>query len=145
MVDNSKERIPVRSGLWDDTSDRDGAPRLIASKCVDCGELFFPKKDNGICTFCQSDNIEEIRLSTRGKIYSSTVVMMRPPAYYRGDVPYAMGFVELPEGIRIQTLFTDWNESVLKVGQEVEMVVERLHMDEEGREIVTYKFKPLIT
>jgi uncharacterized OB-fold protein len=143
MASLGKEKIPVRSGLWDDSSDSGGSPRLIASQCADCGELFFPKKDNGICTFCQSKNMAEIRLSKRGTIYSFTVVMLRPPVYYKGEVPYAMGFVELPEGIRIQTLFTEWEQTGLEVGREVEMVIETLHVDEDGLEFLTYKFKPL--
>jgi uncharacterized OB-fold protein len=69
--------------------------------------------------------------------------MQRPPVYYQAEVPYAIGFVELPEGIRVETLFAGCNLEDLKVGMEVEMVIEKLHEDEEGKEILAYKFKPV--
>ena len=69
--------------------------------------------------------------------------MQRPPVYYKGEVPYAIGFVELPEGIRVETLFTECDLDSLEVGIEVEMIVDLLNEDEEGNEIVTYKFTPV--
>jgi uncharacterized OB-fold protein len=69
--------------------------------------------------------------------------MQKPPKYYRGQVPYAEGFVELPEGVRVETLFTGCGFNDLKVGMDVEMIIEILHEDEEGNEIVAFKFKPV--
>ena len=68
--------------------------------------------------------------------------MQRPPVYYKGPVPYAEGFVELPGGVRVQTLLTDCDFEDITIGMEVEMVIETLHEDEEGNEIMTYKFRP---
>ena len=143
MAESEVRRIPVREGLWDEPSAPGEEPRLIADRCLRCGELFFPKKGNGLCTACQSTELEGIPLSPRGRIYSYTVVMRRPPDYYRGEVPYAIGFVELPEGIRVETLLTGCPLDDLKLGMEVELVIERLHEDEHGNEIVTYKFRPI--
>lgn len=139
-----RKRIPVREELWATSDSAGGEPRLIASHCLACGELFFPKKENGICTNCQSTSLEEVKLSGKGKIHSFTVVMQRPPIYYKGPVPYAEGFVELPDGIRVETLFTECNFDDLKIGIDVEMVIEKLHDDEEGNEITTFKFRPII-
>ena len=69
--------------------------------------------------------------------------MQRPPEYYQGPVPYAEGFVELPEGVRVETLFTGCDFNDLEVGMDVEMVIEGLHEDEEGNEVVAYKFRPV--
>jgi uncharacterized OB-fold protein len=135
-----KKQIPVRENLWRLTQD---GPRLIGSKCSACGELYFPKKENDVCSYCQSRNLKEVEFSTRGKVYSCTCVMQRPPVYYKGEVPYAIGFVELPEGIRIETLFTDCNIEDVHVGMPVAIVISKLHDDEEGREILAYKFRPM--
>jgi len=142
-MNNYKNKFPVRQGLWTNVTNPMEKARLIGSRCCSCGEVFFPKKDNGICTNCQSIKLEEIKLSLRGKIYSYTVVMQRPPVYYKGEIPYAIGFVELPEGIRVETLFTGCEPERIKVGMEVEMLIEKLHEDEEGNEILGYKFKPI--
>lgn len=140
---NSKKIIPVKEGLWSETAS-DSRPHLIGHKCASCGELFFPIKENGICTQCYSTNLKKIPLSSRGTVYTHTVVTMRPPGgYYRGEVPYAIGFVELPEGIRVETLFTECDPEEIAVGAEVELLIEKLHEDDEGNEVMAYKFRPV--
>lgn len=140
-MDGEKKKVPVREGLW--TSDE--KPQLIGSQCTNCGEVFFPKRENGLCSNCQSNHLKEIKLSPRGKIYSYTVIMQRPPVYYKAEVPYAIGFVELPEGIRVETLFTGCNLEDLRVEMEVEMLIDKLHEEEDGTEVYSYKFKPVMT
>jgi uncharacterized OB-fold protein len=142
---NGSKKIPIKEGLWTVPLSPNEKPQLIGSRCRLCCEVFFPKKANGMCNHCQSKGLEEIKLSRRGRIYSFTVVMQRPPEYYKGPVPYAEGFVELPEGIRVETLFTDCDFDDLKVGVEVEMVIERLYDDEEGNQILAFKFRPVIS
>jgi uncharacterized OB-fold protein len=115
--------------------------QLLAERCLDCGEILFPKRVEGFCICCQSKRLQEIKLSTRGKIFSYTVVMQRPPVYYLGEVPYAFGYVELPEGVRVETLFASSNLDDLRIGMEVDLVVEKLHEDQEGNEVRTYKFR----
>lgn len=129
--------IPVKEGLW--TSPPSATQQqLLANRCPSCGEIFFPKKS--ICINCQQRNLDDIRLSRRGKIYSYTVVMQQPGIWYKGPVPYAIGYVELPEGVRIETLLKGEN---LKIGMEVELVIEKLYEDDEGSVIMAYKFQPV--
>lgn len=140
-----KKIVPVREGLWMNSTDPKEKPQLIGSRCGDCGEIFFPKRWNGICLNCQKKRLEDILLSRRGKIYSFTIVMQgRPqPAPYKGPVPYALAWVELPEGVRFETLLTDCDFDGLKVGMDVELVIEKLHDDDEGNEVLSYKFRPV--
>ena len=133
--------IPVKEGLWTTPSSTDEKPQLIANRCPRCGEIFFPQKP--ICINCQNRELEDIRLSHRGKIFASTIIMQAPGTWYRGPVPYAIGYVELPEGTLIETLFTDCDIESLEVGMDVEMVIEKLHEDDEGNEIMAYKFRPV--
>ncbi len=141
-MDGEKKTIPVREGLWT----LEPKPRLIGSECKNCGEVFFPSRQDVLCSNCQSSDFQEVKLSPRGKIYSYTVVMQRPPVYYKAaEVPYAIGFVELPEGVRVETLFTGCNFDDLRVGMEVEMLVDGLHAEEDGSQVLCYKFKPVGT
>lgn len=144
-MDDHKKRIPVREGLWAEPAVTTENPQLLGSRCLSCEEIFFPKKDIALCSYCQSSELEEVKLSRTGKVYSYTVVTQRPPVYYKAEVPYALGFVELPEGIRIETLFTGCDPDTLHVGMDVEMVIEKLHEDEDGNEIMAYKFRPSIS
>ena len=141
MVESEKKRIPLKEGLFTVTLSPDDRPQLLGSRCPFCGEVTFPERK--ICPNCHKQNMEEIKLGQKGKIYSVTVVMQRPPVYYKGPVPYAMGFVELPDGVRIQTLFTGCDPDALRIDMDVELVIDRLYEDDKGNEILTYKFRPV--
>ena len=139
---SGKKKIAVEEGLWTNPSIPGEKPRLIGSNCLSCGEIYFPRKKKGLCIHCQQRALEDVLLSGKGKIVSFSVVA-QPPAggFYRGPVPYAYGAVQLPEGVELFSLFTG-NLDELRVGMEVEMVVEKLFDDDEGNEITTYKFTP---
>jgi len=82
-------------------------------------------------------------LGNKGKLYSYTVINVASKEF---NPPYAFGFVIIePENIRIPALLTGFNLSEeLKSGTKMEMVIEKLRDDEEGNELATYKFRPVI-
>lgn len=139
--DNKK--IPVREGLFVISTSAGEEPYLIGGKCASCGEILFPSSE--ICPNCQSEKVSQIKLSRRGKVFSCTVVMQQPRPYYKGPVPYGIGFVELPEGVRVETLFTGCDPDTIEVGMDVELVIEKLYDDNDGNEFITYKFRPART
>ena len=143
MTDNEEKKgVPLKAGFWSwgDSGER---PRLLGSQCDACGELFFPKKEKSWCIHCQRDSLKETRLSREGKIVSFSVVMQQPGGgFYRGPVPYAYGQVDLPEGIRLKTLFSVDDFKDLQIGRACDLLIDKLCDDEEGNEIVTFKFKP---
>jgi uncharacterized OB-fold protein len=89
--------------------------------------------------------MKEIALSQRGKVYSSTVHRhSKRPTMYEGPVPYAYGYVELPEGLIIRTVFTDCGyDKPLSPDTPVELVLEKFEEDEEGNEVIVYRFRPI--
>ena len=141
-MNSNKKQIPIKKGVWSEP-DGNGKISLLGSKCLKCGELFFPKKEAGVCTNCQAAQFDEVKLSSEGKIYSYSVVEIRPPGYYQGEVPYALAFIDLPEGIQIETLLTQCDFNELKVGLPVEMILDTLHVDEDGNDVICYKFRPI--
>lgn len=145
MSDLKKKRIPLMEGLWAEPSSSDEKPQLIGSRCKFCGEIYFPKRKRDWCIHCQKASLEEVKLGRKGKIASFSVVMQQPAGgYYKGPVPYAYGLVELPEGVKVETLFETDDFEELKVGRDVELIIGKLYdHDEEGHEVVTFKFKPI--
>ena len=143
MSENKKKKVRLKEGFW--TPDISGEePRLIGSQCENCGEIFFPKKEKGWCTHCQKSSLKDIYLSREGKIISYSVVMQQPGGgFYHGEVPYAYGQVELPEGVRVITLFTADDFDDLEVGKNAKLVIDKLCDDDEGNEVVTFKFSPI--
>jgi uncharacterized protein len=127
--------VPVREGLFTDTD----PPRLLGSRCAECGRLHFPRHDT--CPFCGAAGARPVELSDRGRLWTWTAVTTAPPGY-RGDVPYGFGVVELPEGLRVVSRLTEPDPTRLAAGQPVHMVVVAVRVDEDGHEVTTYAFAP---
>jgi uncharacterized protein len=134
------KQVPVEEGLWRTPSGSE-KPQLVGSRCVSCGEIFFPRKKKGLCTHCYHSGMEDLLLTGRGRIATFTVAEQAPAGgFYHGPVPYAYGAVDLVDGVELQTLFAG-DLYALKIGMDVEMVIDKLFDDAEGNEIITYKFK----
>jgi uncharacterized OB-fold protein len=90
--------------------------------------------------------MEDARFGPRGRLRSIALQNYPPPAPtiapepYR---PYGVGLVDMPEGLRvIGRLVSDEPERV-EVGREVELVLAPLGHDTEGREVISWQWKPL--
>ena len=137
-----KAAIPVFDGLWETINDE---TYLVGSYCTFCKEVFFPRKKNGFCSHCQHETLEDKRLSREGKITTFTVVHQQPAGgFYKGPVPFAYGIVQLPEGVNVQTLLTGCDFDKIRVGVQARLLIEQLYEQENGSEVITYKFSPLI-
>lgn len=79
MVEEGKQRVILKEGQFTMPSIPGEQPRLIGSRCRACGEYFFPKQV--ACANCLKQDMEEVLLSPRGKLYSYTIVRQRPPVY----------------------------------------------------------------
>jgi uncharacterized OB-fold protein len=75
----------------------DGRAHLIGSECIACAARAWPPASR--CHACWND-VRTIELSTTGKLYAFTRVHVGPPTLPR---PYAIGYVDLPEGVRVFT------------------------------------------
>ncbi|MFC1918526.1 Zn-ribbon domain-containing OB-fold protein [Chloroflexota bacterium] len=116
---------------------------LMGTRCVDCGEVFLGQVMT--CEQCQSKNLASTPLSREGKLYSYTINWNKPPGDYKGPEPFkpfAVGLVELPDGIRILSVLTDCDFNELKVGMKLQLSIEKLYEDEWDNTVITYKFKP---
>jgi len=88
---------------------------------------------------CFGKDLEQVTLSSRGRLFTFTINHQGPKGF---STPYASGFIDLPEGVRIYSLLTDWTAKDLKIGAEMELVIEKMTGDSDGNEEVTYKFRP---
>jgi uncharacterized OB-fold protein len=130
-------------------------PALIGSKCTSCGTVFFPpvRLKEGAVGFCKNpacsgEEFSDAELSRRGRIWSYTDAQYQPPPPYIASsdpyVPFALAAVELPEGLVVLGQVADgYGVNDLKVGNEVELVVEALYADETG-ERTTWRWKPVV-
>jgi uncharacterized OB-fold protein len=136
-----KKQILVREHLFTVPKSSGEKPRLIGSKCNNCGEVVFPRKT--MCPHCCSHNVEEAFIGPRGKLYSFTVIYQPAPIGYKGPIPYGVVKVEMPEGLRITGHATVSDPAQLHIGMEMELIVDRLFTDNNGNDIIGFKFKPV--
>ena len=132
---------PVAEGLF--VHDDDGVA-LVGSRCTGCGSHYFPTALSCRNPVCEVKVLQPATLGRRGTLYSWTVQEYRPPALFRMDdwAPYALGLVELPEGLRVLGMLTGCAPTDLVVDMALELVAERLFTDEDGRDVLTYKYAP---
>lgn len=140
MEKSKKLQIPIADGLftWPASS-----PQLIASRCLSCGEVAFPKQSG--CPNCAEDSTEEVLLARRGKLWTWTVQHFPPPHPYAGDtdafIPFGVGYIELPEGIRVEARLSTSDPDELEIGMEMELAIEKFAEREDGAELMTFVFQ----
>ena len=131
---------PAIDGWFATDSNNDGAdaPYLIGGKCPKCGTYVFPpREDNCPNPACDSDALEPVPLSRRGKLWSYTANRYPPPAPYPAPdpfKPFAIAAVELAdEGIIVLGKVVEGTLAAdLKVGMEMELTTMPLYTDEDG-------------
>jgi len=134
-MEETREKDPLNSLL---KYDKDG-PYLVGGKCGTCHEIHFPMQT--ICPRCTGQDITEVPLSRRGKLYTYTEVHQKPPDY-EGPVPYLVGRVLLPEGVFILTQLKGKLED-FKIDMEMELTAETIYLDACDKGVRAYLFKPV--
>jgi uncharacterized OB-fold protein len=137
------QRVPVIQGLFVETPH---GPRLCGSKCATCGAPYFPKTPVCHNPQCNGNQVMDATFGPRGKLWSFAVQYYAPPAPVKYDepfAPFAMGAVDLPEGLRVLGRISIDDLKKIKIGMEVELVLERLCGDKDGNEVITWKFRPV--
>jgi len=130
----------MREGLICFPEDETKPPYLLASRCTGCGKVYFPTKQ--FCPECMNEQMEEIGLSNRGTLYTSTVVHLGVKGF---ETPYILAWVDLPERIRLitQIEYDPKKASELRPGQVLELVIGKLRTLPDATEIVGYKYRPI--
>ena len=136
-----KQRVPAIEG-WFTT---DESPHLLGTRCGTCGTYTFPP-GRSFCPNprCDGTDLEEVELSRRGRVWSSTVNHYAPPPPAISPdpfVPYGVAAVELDEE-RMVVLGRFDGDTPIPAGTQVELVVDSLYEDEDGEHMV-WKWRPV--
>jgi uncharacterized protein len=92
-------------------------------------------------------DIEPLELSTEGTLYTFTTQQFPPPLPYKGNrdpktfTPYVVGFIELPEGLLVESLIIDASAADLHIGQRMVSTTTTLET-ETGEALLTFAFRP---
>ncbi len=84
--------------------------RLLIKCCRACARFhWYPR---AVCPHCMSGETEWVEAKGDGTIYSFSVME-------RAEVPYAIAYVELAEGVRMMTNIVDCPFAGIRIGQAV--------------------------
>jgi uncharacterized OB-fold protein len=124
-----------------DEGAEDRRPRLLGSRCPACGEHFYPRRL--VCAKCLHEGCEDVVLSPTGTLWTYTYVHV--PLFAKKDAKvdaYGVGQVDLPEGPRIQAILVGGPDD-FEIGMALELDTETLRQDDEGNDVVIYRFRPV--
>jgi uncharacterized protein len=98
---------------------------LEGSQCAACGNVAFPSARG--CQRCGAEAMHDVVLGRRGTVWGYTVQRFPPksPPYVPpadGFRPFAVGYVELPEGVKVQAVLDCEHFTELDDGAVVELV-----------------------
>jgi uncharacterized OB-fold protein len=87
--------------------DPDLTEALMGSTCAGCANVAFPV--TGSCQQCGAQDMLDIELSRSGTVWGFTVQRFAPksPPYVppaEGFRPFAVGYVELAEGVKVEAV-----------------------------------------
>ena len=115
------------------------APRLIGGRHRLSGRLVFPLDST-------DSQLEACALPAEGTLWSYTVQRFRPKTPpYAGPAnfePYAVGYVELPGALIVESRLTGLAFEQLRVGMRLRLTTLPLYTDADGTEVLTYAFAP---
>ncbi len=115
----------------------DGTGNLLGSRCRSCGAHFFPVRE--ACAGCLSQDLKTVKFSTKGTLYTYSVVRQSTPAF---EVPYALGYVDFPEGVRIMGQIAGVDFDEITIGMPMMLSLEPFGEDDEGNPLTGYRFRP---
>ncbi|MFC8954615.1 bifunctional MaoC family dehydratase N-terminal/OB-fold nucleic acid binding domain-containing protein [Streptomyces sp. NPDC057101] len=109
------------AGFWDGVA----AHRLLIQRCGDCAALRFPWLPG--CADCGSREWDTVEASGAGTVFS--YVVMHHPPFPAFIPPYAVGLIELAEGVRMISDVVGVPHDEVRIGMPVRL--EFLRVDEE--------------
>ena len=87
--------------------------KFMAGKCKKCGKVHLPPRP--LCDKCFSKEFEWVELPKTGKLLTYTIIHVAPPQF-QGMVPYAVGIVQLENGLKIPGMIKGVPQEQIKIG-----------------------------
>ncbi|MCY4494101.1 MAG: OB-fold domain-containing protein [Acidimicrobiaceae bacterium] len=140
-----KTRVPVVEGMHT----TEGEPHLIGAKLAGRETYFFPKHlAGGDPAVNGPQDLEEVLLSRRGRVWSYTTSNYQPPPPFVAATdpyePITIAAVELhkEQMVILGQCVAGVTPDDLSVGTEVELVIDTLYEDDE-HEYLVWKWRPV--
>jgi uncharacterized OB-fold protein len=139
----SAETLESAEGLFAATAD---GPRLLGSRCATCQTPYFPRSAGCHNPNCDQSKMEDVEFGPSGTIWSVSIQNYPPPPPVVCEdpfQPFAVGMVDLPEGLRVLGRIAAEDPDSVGVGDSVELILAPLGRDESGSQVISWQFKPV--
>jgi uncharacterized OB-fold protein len=113
--------------------------KLMAGKCQKCGKIHMPPRP--LCDNCYSQQFSWIQVPGKGKLLTYTIIHVAPH-HFQALTPYAVGIVELENGLKIPGMIQDIEQERLKIGMELTLDFGTCNQPQQWPVWPRYCFKP---
>jgi uncharacterized protein len=93
--------------------------QFLVQRCESCDKPQYHYR--ALCCHCWSDNVKDVPIEGTGKVWSFSVVEKNKTAAFASWGRYAVGVVEVPEGVKIVTRIDSDDLDALAIGTEVKL------------------------
>jgi len=84
----------------------------MTGKCLNCGKIHLPPRP--LCDNCYNTQFEWMQISNKGQLLTYTVIHIAP-TQFQNLAPYAIGILELDNGLKIPGIIQDIPHEQLKM------------------------------
>lgn len=113
--------------------------KLIGGKCRKCGKIHMPPRP--LCDSCLSKEFDWVELPKTGKLLTYTVIHVAP-TQFQTMAPYAVGIVQLENGVKIPGMIKETLLDKIKVGMPLTLEFEECQQTQQWPQWPRYHFKP---
>jgi uncharacterized OB-fold protein len=113
--------------------------KLMAGKCQKCGKIHLPPRT--LCDKCYSQEFTWMEIQGKGKLLTYSVIHIAP-RQFQELVPYAVGILELENGLKLPGMITGVTQEQLHIGMPLTIDFGTCNTAQEWPQWPRYCFKP---
>lgn len=123
-----------RIGKWEIIN---GRVELSASRCLSCGETFFPSRK--VCLRCRGETMEQVRLKGPARLKNFTVIHQVPAGFTK---PLVAGYAEFEPGVSVFAPIDAPSTELTSGSTLLDVHIGPIRTDKNGDSLIAYKFRP---
>jgi uncharacterized OB-fold protein len=90
--------------------------KLLGGKCRKCGKVHLPPRP--VCDDCYSREFDWTEIPSKGKLITYTIIHIAP-AQFQSMAPYAVGIVQLENGLKLPGMIRGVPAEQVRVGMDL--------------------------
>jgi|APCry1669189534_1035231.scaffolds.fasta_scaffold17543_3 uncharacterized OB-fold protein len=118
--------------------DEKNLSHIVAGQCRDCEQTMFPRAL--VCPKCMGEEIQPFYLREGGVLYSFSKLHLARKGW---QVPYVIGYVDFPEGVRVMGPVEMQGPFQPRCGSKVRVEIGTLRTGTDGIEYLSHRFFPI--